>query len=189
LDPDLGDEASAGLPDWKATVTSPDGSTAWTAVYDNCDGLALTAAFESKGGGERRDVPLPIAAPLGDRCSAGRPALVPATPVAWGNAGLQALVDGEPVLISPDLARASIMAGFIDEPPTVGAPRSPDGKAYVVPTEVGFVVQSQAGVRLLRASELEGAYGEQEHCVVSNDTTHVACVHLGGAWAGTWDAP
>jgi hypothetical protein len=109
--------------------------------------------------------------------------------VAWGASGLEGIVDGEPLLISPDLTHASLLAGFVDQPTTPGAPRSPDGKAYVVPTEAGLVVQSDAGVRLLRASELDGTYGEQEHCVVSSDTTHVACLHVGSVWAGTWDAP
>lgn len=189
LDADLGDEALSGSADWKASVTSPDGAMTWVAVNDNCDGLALRAAFEPKAGGDRREVPLPLAGPLGDRCAAGRAGLVRGSPVAWGPRGLEAVVDGELVLISPDLTQASLLADFVDQPATPGAPRSPDGKAYVVPTEVGFVVQSETGVRLLRASELDGTYGEQEQCVVSNDTTHVACVHLGSVWAGTWDAP
>jgi hypothetical protein len=189
LDADLGDEASSGSVDWKPSVTSPDGTMTWVAVNDDCDGLALRAAFEPKAGGDRREVALPLGAPLGDRCPGGRAGLVQGLPVAWGPRGLEAIVDGELVLISPDLTQASLLAGFVDEPATLGAPRSPDGKAYVVPTEVGFLVQSEAGTRLLRASELDGTYGEQEHCVVSNDTTHVACVHLGLAWAGTWDAP
>ena len=189
LDPDLGDEASAGSSDWKPAVTSPDGATSWIATYDNCDGLSLRAAFELKPAGDRREVPLPIGPPLGDRCGAGRAGLARAFPVAWGQSGLEAIVDGQPVLISSDLAHASLLAGFIDQPPTPGAPRSPDGKVYVVATEVGFVVQSEAEVRLLRASELDGAYDDQEHCVVSSDSTHVACVHGGAAWVGTWDAP
>ncbi len=189
LDPDLGDEGSAGAADWKASVTSPDGAMTWIAVNDNCDGLALRAAFDAKAGGDHREVALPLGAPFSDRCLAGRAALVQALPVAWGSNGLEAIVDGEPLLVSPDLTHASLLAGFVDQPPTPGAPRSPDGKAYVVPTEAGFVVQSDAGVRLFRASELDGTYGEQEHCVVSNDTTHVACIHAGSVWAGTWDAP
>jgi hypothetical protein len=189
LDPDLGDESAAGVADWKAAVTSPDGALTWLAVYDPCDGLALRAAFELKSGGDRREVALPLGAPLGDRCAAGRPGLVQALPVAWGPSGLEGIVDGEPLLISPDLSHASLLAGFVDQPSTPGAPRSPDGKAYVVPTEAGLVVQSDAGVRLLRASELDGTYGEQEHCAVSSDTTHVACLHVGSVWAGTWDAP
>jgi hypothetical protein len=189
LDADLGDEASSGSADWKASVTSPDGAVTWVAVNDNCDGLALRAAFEAKAGGDRREVALPLGGPLGDRCAAGRAGLVQGLPVAWGPRGLEAIVDGDLVLISPDLTRASLLAAFVDQPPAPGAPRSPDGKAYVVATEVGFLVQREAGMRLLRASELDGTYGEQEHCVVSNDTTHVACVQLGSAWAGTWDAP
>lgn len=189
LDPDLGDEASAGSREWKPSVTSPDGSMTWIAAYDNCDGLSLRAAFEVKPGGDRRETPIPVDPPLGDRCGGGRVALARALPIAWGPSGLEAIVDGQPILIASDLTHASLLEGFVDQPPTPGGPRSPDGNVYVVPTEVGFVVQGEARVRLLRASELDGTYGDQEHCVVSSDATHVACVHAGAAWVGTWDAP
>jgi hypothetical protein len=188
LDPDLGDESSAGVAEWKSSVTSPDGALTWLAVYDRCDGLPLRASFEPVSGGDRRDVLLPVQAPLGDRCEGGRDALVQAQPIAWAGGGLEAIVDEELVLIAPDLSRASLQAAFLNQPSTLGAPRSPDGKAYVVPTEVGFLVQSEGAARLLRASELDATYAEQHHCVVSSDTTHVACVRAGAAWVGTWDA-
>jgi hypothetical protein len=188
LDPDLGDEAAAGVPDWKSKVTSPDGAITWTAAYDNCDDLPLRASFEGRGGADRRETRLPFET-LDDRCTASRAGLVSVLPVAWGDRGLEAIVDGQPLLIMPDLIHASPLAGFVGQPPTPGSPRSPDGKTYVIPTDVGFVVQGEAGSRLLRASELDNSYMEQEHCVVSNDATHVACVHLGAVWVGTWDAP
>jgi len=188
LDPDLGDEAAAGVADWKPSVTSPDGAMLWTAVDDPCDGLPLRATFGVAG--DHHDVPLPVQAPLGSRCDGGRASLVPAWPVAWGSSGLEAIVDGDLVLISPDMTRASLIGGFLNQqPPALGAPRSPDGKAYVVASEVGFLVQGEGGARLLRAAELDGTYAEQHHCVVSSDTTHVACVRAGAAWVGTWDAP
>lgn len=109
-------------------------------------------------------------------------------PIGWGPRGLEALVEGELVLIAPDLSNATVLAALIEEPPASGSPRSPDGKTFVVPTAFGFLVREGARARLLRASELEGTYGEQHDCVVSSDSTHVACVRAGRVWVGTWDA-
>jgi hypothetical protein len=188
FDPDLGDEAAAGVADWKPNVTSPDGSTTWIAAYDDCTGLPLRATFETAGD-QRRDVLLPVAPPLGNRCGGAKSTLVAALPMAWGRSGLEAIVDGEAVLIAPDLGGASLLTSFIGQPPVPGAPRSPSGRAYVIACQAGLLVQNESGARLLRASELDGAYTEEHDCVVSDDTTHVACVRAGGVWAGTWDAP
>ena len=70
---------------------------------------------------------------------------------------------------------------------TRARPGHPDSKTVVVPTSLGFIVQGASRTRILRASELDGTYGEQHDCAVSNDTTHVACVRGGRAWVGTWD--
>jgi hypothetical protein len=98
-------------------------------------------------------------------------------------------VEGEPLLVSPDLARASGLAAFLDQTWTPGSPRSPDGKTYVVPTPAGLLVRGPAGSRLLRATELDGSYGEQVGCAVSADGTHAACVRDGKAWVGAWPPP
>jgi hypothetical protein len=102
---------------------------------------------------------------------------------------LEAIVDGEPILVSSDLTRASLLAAFLGQPMRPGAPRSPDGKTYVLPTDVGFIARGQGRSRWLRGSELDGTFAEQRDCAISNDTTHVACVRAGRAWVGTWDAP
>jgi hypothetical protein len=189
VDPDLGDESSAGTPDWPSAVTSPDGGLRWTDAFDPCDGLPLRATFELASGSDDRDIALPVPAPPSARCAGGHGAPVRVNPVAWGPRGLEAFVETEPVFISNDLSQATPVAAFLDQPPVAGAPRSPDGKRLVVPSGFGFVVRGGARARVLRASELDGTYGDQRECVVSSDETHVGCVREGRAWVGTWDAP
>jgi hypothetical protein len=188
VDPDAGDEASAeGAADWKPAVTSPDGAMRWIEAYDPCDGVSLRATFAS--GDDMRDVALPVLPPLGDRCAGSRGAPARVAPIAWGPAGLEAVVDDELLLISPDLARASPLAAWIDEPASRGGPLAPDGRTLVIPTAAGLLARGPSRVRLLRAPELEGTYAEQRECAVSTDGTHVACVHAGRAWVGAWDPP
>jgi hypothetical protein len=188
VDPAAGDEASADdVPAWPAAVVSPDASLRWIETYDACDGVALHATFAS--GDDMRDVALPVPPPLGDRCSGSRGAPARAFPVAWGPGGLEAVVDGEPVLVTPESNRASLLAAALDSPTRLGAPRSPDGKTLVVATSVGLLVRGTGKPRLLRAAELDGTWSEQRDCVVSNDEAHAACVHAGKAWVGTWDVP
>jgi hypothetical protein len=187
LDPDQGDEAAANVPDWPVAVSSPDGVRKWIDAYDPCDGLPVHALFEMTNGENGRDVLLPVMPALGGRCVGSRSSPVRAIPIAWGPGGLEAIVEGQPVLVSPDLGSASLLASFLDQPQAPGAPRSPDGKAYVISTEAGLLVRREGRSRLLRGSELDATYGDQHDCTVSNDTTHVACVHAGQAWVGTWD--
>jgi hypothetical protein len=188
VDPDQGDEATASdAADWKAPVTSPDGAFRWIETYDPCDGLPLRATFAPASGDDMRDLALPVVPPLGGRCAGSRGAPARALAVAWGTAGLEAIVEGQPVLVASDLSRASALATFLDQSVTMGAPRSPDGRTYVVPTNAGLVVRGPGKARLLRAAELDGTYADQHDCVVSNDATHVACVRAGKAWVGAWE--
>ena len=187
VDPDLGDEAASGGADWETRVTSPDGAFHWIEAYDPCDGSPLRATFELASGSDDRDVPLPVPPPLAGRCAGSRGAPAKVQPIAWGQGGLEAIVGGTLIVVSSDLSHASLLAGWLDAPSNPGAPRSPDSKTVVVPTSLGFIVQGASRTRILRASELDGTYGEQHDCAVSNDTTHVACVRGGRAWVGTWD--
>ena len=102
------------------------------------------------------DVALPVAPAPGGRCTGSRGALAQAIPVAWGPGGLEAIVEGEPVLVSPDLARASGLAAFLDQAWTPGSPRAPDGKTYVVPTPAGLLVRGPAGVLVLPGAWASG---------------------------------
>jgi hypothetical protein len=188
VDPEAGDEAAAdGVAAWKPAVSSPDGSARWIESYDACDGVALRATFEVAD--DVRDVGLPVAPPLGVRCAGSRGAPARQLAVAWGAGGLEAIVDGVPVLVAPDLAHASTLAAFLGGPAAQGSPRSPDGKVVVVPASVGLVVRGPSRTRLLVAPELDGTYGEQRDCTVADDGAHVACVRGGKAWVGAWDAP
>ncbi len=189
VDPEAGDEAAAeSAADWKSGVSSPDGSMRWIEAYDPCDGVAVHATFAGRD--DLRDVALPVLPPLGDRCAGSRGAPVRSLPIAWPAVGLEAIVDGEPLLVSTDLGRASELGSLVDLHGGRGAPVSPDGRTLVVPTGVGLLVRSlDARARLLRAPELDGTYADQRDCTVSNDATHVACVHAGKAWVGTWEGP
>ena len=102
---------------------------------------------------------------------------------------LEAIVEGQPLLVSPETSRASLLAALLDSPAVKGAPRSPDGKVLVASTSVGLLVRNASRARLLRAPELDGTWAEQRDCAVSNDATHVACVRAGKVWVGAWDAP
>jgi hypothetical protein len=186
VDPEPGDEVDAPGVDWRSTVASPDGTDVWIEAYDPCDGLSLRATFATSDGDELREVALPVHPALNGRCMGSRGAAAGVVPVAWGPAGLEAIVDGEPVLVSSDLTHASSLALFLDQPSRPGAPRSPDGKTYVVATRAGIIVRGPAGAHILRAKALEGTYSEQEGCVVSDDAQHVACVRYGKAWVGAW---
>jgi hypothetical protein len=155
--------------------------------YDACDGLALHATFGAGEGAQVRDVALPVPPSPGAKCehpgARGEPA--PTLPVAWGPRGLEAIVAGEPVLIAPDLSRATPSLAPLDQPVTLGAPRSPSGKVSVVPTSMGILVRGTRS-RLLRAKELDGGYVELRDCAVSDDGARVACVRGGRAFVGVW---
>jgi hypothetical protein len=186
VDPDAGDEAAADDERaWPAAVLSLDGALRWIETYDACDGVALHATFEAND--DVRDVALPIAPPLGDRCAGSRGAQARALPIAWGPGGLEAIVEGQPVLVTPEAGRGSALAAFLDSPAARGSPRSPDGKLLVVPTPAGLVERGAARARLLRAPELDGTWGDQRDCAVSQDGSHAACVRGSRAWVGAWE--
>jgi len=190
VDPDAGDEAGAdGVSSWPSGVVSIDGGMRWIETYDPCDGVALRASFAPSSGDDLHDVALPVAPPLGNRCSGSRGAPARALAVAWGPRGLEAIVEGEPLLVAPDLSRATLLPAPLDSPALLGSPRSPDGKSLVVPTSVGLMVRGSPRSRLLRARDLEGSYAQLRDCTVSNDATHVACVRGDRAFVGQWDAP
>jgi hypothetical protein len=201
VEPELGDESDAdGVSTWPSAVASPDGSMRWIEAYDPCDAFALRATFAPTGEeGDMRDLPVPVPPPLASKCAKKGDA-AQAIAFAWGTRGLEAVIGGEPVLVAPDLSRASPLPGFMDQPSQPGAPRSPNGRLMVVATSQGLLVRSArsdaagraqdaAGKpHLLRAKSLDGAYTVQTDCAVSNDGTRVACVQGGRAWVGLWDA-
>jgi hypothetical protein len=161
----------------------------WIETYDPCDGMALRASFAPSSGDDLHDVALPVAPPLGNRCSGSRGAPARAQPIAWGPRGLEAVVEDELLLVASDLSVATLLPAPLDSPAVPGAPRSPDGRSMVLATSNGLIVRGSTRSRLLRATELDGSYGQLRDCAVSNDGTHLACVRADKAWVGTWDAP
>ncbi len=188
VDPEAGDEVQAtGVADWKPAVTSPDGALRYTDTYDPCAASGLRAVLACTGSDCVREVALPVMPPLGGHCTGARGASVRALPIAWGPGGLEALIDGEFIWVSPDLSRATTLPAPLGQPAVQGSPRSPGGNALVVATGAGLFVRGARRARLLRASELDGTYLDQRDCVVSNDEEHVACVRAGAAWVGAWN--
>jgi hypothetical protein len=187
VNPENGDEAAAeDVAVWPSAVTSPDLATRWTDVVDPCDGSPLHAKFTSGPHEDGADVALPVPAPLGAGCSLGRKTEFRLVPISWDPTGLQALVDGVPVLVYANLTGASPLNAFVDSPARRGTPRSPDGSALVVATGSGLVVRAGGRDRVFRAPELDGTYEEQQDCTVSNDQVHVACIQAGKVWVGIW---
>jgi hypothetical protein len=186
VDPVQGDEADAsGVAKWRPEVLSPDGARRFLDVYDGCDGFALRATVASTAGNDVRDVALPVEPRIGPRCEGARGLAVRGLPIAWGPLGLETIAKGVPVLLSPDLTRAVPLESPLGQPVTPGAPRSPDGRTLVVPTQEGILVTG-ARSRLLRAKELEGAYSELYDCAASDDASRVACIRGGRAFVGVW---
>lgn len=180
VDPDRGDEADASdITPWPLAVSSPDGSERLARVYDPCDGIALHASFGAQGD---VDVPLPIDPRLGARCN-GKPQLVPVVPLAWGQGGLEMVVKGEPILVAQH--RASALRAALGQVTPHGSARSPDGKTFAFPTSLGVLVVG-ARARILRAPDVDGTYTDLRDCTVSDDATHVACVHAGKAWVAAF---
>lgn len=186
VDPVTGDEADAlDVRPWELGVTSPDGARRLLEAYDACDGVALHATLGPGTVQDLVDVALPIAPPLGaSRCAGAKGEPVPATALAWGPGGLEAVLAGEPTLVT-DAGRASALHALLGQPYTLGAPRSPDGKTVVVPAGSGLVVWGPRN-RLLRAKELDGAYADQRDCAISDDATRAACVRAGRVWVGVF---
>ncbi|WP_394838161.1 hypothetical protein LVJ94_14745 [Pendulispora rubella] len=190
VDPVQGDEAEAGdVRTWSSRVVSPDGTYRFIEAYSACDGVALHATLAPTADADFHDIALPVAPPLSARCAAGKGEPAPVIPIAWGAAGLEAIVAGEPILVAADYARASALSVPLDQQGPPGSPRSPNGKTLAVPTPQGIVVRAAGKTRLFRAKELEGGYGELRDCTVSDDGARVACVRGGRAFVGVWDAP
>jgi hypothetical protein len=195
VDPAHGDEAdAAGELAWSTRVTSPDGAFALEGAFSPCRGGALEVsiaagdAAHAEGGADATIIPVPVEASIGPRCRSGGREPVAAAPIAWGLGGLELLVAGEPVVVTPATARATPLVQLSAAPVKPGSPRSPDGATLVTPTSQGLLVRG-VRARLLRAKELDHGYGELRDCAVSDDATRVACVRGGVAFVGIWPAP
>lgn len=182
VEPMSGQEAVAeGERPWPAQVQSPDGWL-WRDAFDPCDGLSLRATFTVPGG-EPREILLPVEPSLAP--CAGRPS-VRAVAYAWTPRGLLAWVGGVPLSFAPDFKHALPVTAFGEALPTRGAPRSPNGRVFALPTVEGVLVRGDK-TRLFRAEEWEGVYADLKDCTVSDDGSRVACVKAGRAMVGVWE--
>jgi hypothetical protein len=185
-----------GIPTWPSAVTSVEGSTRWLGLYDGCDGTSLRIRFggpndpafvvapQGAPSPGARDLAVPVPPPIPSRCVPGAPAVkFDAVPVAWGSAGLEAWMAGEPVAVSPDLSTAKPLGelGSLGQPVHAGSPRSPDGRSIVIGTKLGALVRAGKGWQLWRPADLEGAYAyaDLRGCAVANEARAVACVRDG----------
>jgi hypothetical protein len=187
VDPDQGDESDASdQKTWGQAVVSPDGSQRFTEAFEPCDGGPLHATFASTADGtsDTTDILLPIASHTLSRCTNAKGTAAPVVPLASGNGGLEAIVAGEPILVTA--GHASRLVAALGQPTPRGSARSPDGKTLAYATSLGILVQGPTKSRLLRATTLDGTYGEQRDCTASDDGTHVACVRAGRAWVATF---
>lgn len=184
VDPDSGDESDAkDVAPWAMSVVSPDGSLRFAEAYNPCDGVALHATLVPTADADLVDVPLPLVPGLGGRCS-GKGEPMTAIPLAWGASGLEAVIAGEPVLVTVG-GKASALRALLGQPFTHGSPRSPDGKSWAIATSQGVLVRGTKTFRV-KSKDLDGSYLEQRDCTVANDGTKVGCVRAGRAWVATF---
>jgi hypothetical protein len=176
VDPESAEEAETDVAPWKTQVISPDGAMRWIEAYNACDGVALRATFQPLKEGEMKDVALPVPSPFGLKCNTARGERATVIPIAWGPRGIEAVVSGEPLLIAPDLSRATPLAALLDQPYQMGSPRSPSGKVLAVATSLGILVRGPKSA-LVRSPDLDNA----GQCAPADDGTRVACIKGGRA--------
>jgi hypothetical protein len=176
-------------------VTSPDGAARWVGASAGCD-EGFVKATRSARGADDAVLELQVPRSPGRRCSftgGHRPGHVVEArelqilPLAWDDSGLAVMLEGQPLVVANDFARAAPLAAWDALPRTPGSPRSPDGKTIVLPFAEGLLVRGAAHPYLFRARDLDGQYTDQHDCTVSDDGAHVACVRGQRAWVGTWD--
>ena len=61
--------------------------------------------------------------------------------------------------------------------------------AVVVPTALGIWAWNGTKARLLRAPALDGTYGQQRDCAISEDGARAACISGGRAWVAQFPSP
>ncbi|MBX3223096.1 MAG: hypothetical protein KF795_21465 [Labilithrix sp.] len=178
VDPETGEGEPADMVAWKDEVLSPDGKSRWLEAYHACEGVALRATFAPTGDGEMVDVVLPVPPRLGKSCSGGRGEPAPAVPIAWGPRGLEAIVAGQPLLITTEPPQASALTSFTDEIPPPGSPRSHGTKTLALARPTGILVRGRTSPdrwSMVRSSDLE-PYADVRRCTIDDTGAHLACV-------------
>lgn len=184
------DEEATGVAPWPLQVIAPNQKSRWLEAYHACEGVAYRATFVSMAGdADLRDVLLPVVPPLGLKCTGSRGEPAVSLPLAWSSRGLEAMINGQAILLQPDTSQATLLATLLDEPPSLGSARSPNGKVMAIPSRTGIIVrQSNGKVTRFRAPELE-PYEDVRQCTISDDATHLACNRKGKLVVATYDAP
>lgn len=158
---------------WSDKVVTKDGALRLIEVYDPCDGGRLRATLAPTGAGEPREVPLPLDADFGTRCTRRGPD-ISVVALGEGPRGLDVLVQGRRFLLplrgGPALASGAYKSAVEGAIP--GGAASPDGKVIVVPQASGLLVVSVGKPAVFH----DGTSGALSQCVVSDNATHAACV-------------
>jgi len=158
---------------WSDKIVTKDGALRLIEVYDPCDGGRLRATLAPTGAGEPREVPLPLDADFGTRCTRRGPD-VSVVALGEGPRGLDVLVQGRRFLLplrgGPALASGAYKSAVEGVIP--GGAASPDGKIIVVPQSSGLLVVSVGKPAVFH----DGAVGALSQCAVSDNATHAACV-------------
>ncbi|MCA9584362.1 MAG: hypothetical protein KC657_03290 [Myxococcales bacterium] len=171
FDPAFGEVPAADVAAWPSEVLSPDGRMRWLEAYDACDGALVHATLAASEEGDVRDVLLPVAARRTRCTSRGEP--VRATPLGWGEGGLAAWVDGEPVLLRA-AGPGATLSSVAGQPAPRGSPRAPGGASVAMITSRGVLVGPSKPF-VVTAPALE-PYDTLGVCTVSDDRAALACV-------------
>lgn len=172
-------EVESPTPAWPQAVLSPGDGARLVEVYDACRGGPPRATFapaEDGDAGDPRELVVPAPVALAPPCRATRGEPVPVAPLAWGPKGLEAFVAGEPVLFEAGLARAVALDALLDQPPSRGSARSPDGRWAAVGTELGVVVAGPGGARRIQSASEPSLARRLVACAVNDGGTYVACL-------------
>jgi hypothetical protein len=159
-------DASEEVDPWALTVLSPQGERLMGVAYP-CDRQTVTL-LASSDSGAAAPIATSLLAPRPGSCGgSGKIAELPLRPIAWGIAGLRALLGGTEVG-SPS-----------SESIPLGSARSRNAEHAVIATELGLLVLHKSSAELWRIDN-PGAHRLQE-CVIDDSASHVACVDKGRA--------
>ncbi|HEY2408608.1 MAG TPA: hypothetical protein VGI10_21530 [Polyangiaceae bacterium] len=166
LDPD------AGTPLWPLDVTSGTGSKL-VGVAHACDRSELLLLVNSAAGTPEPPIATSLLAARPASCAGHGTGPMPAlAPLGFEGPSPTLLVAGAPV------GTADLKA--LPPLPSLGAPRSPDGRLLVVPTSLGVFVGGERKELWRIGKVKDHSDATKLHdCVVQNDAKSVACVEAG----------
>jgi len=151
----------AGVSRWPLEVTG--GGARWIGVGLPCERAELELLFSGA-------VPVPtrLLAPRPGTCRGGASATPALSPLSFQGSALEAIVAGS--LVGP----VKSLGEAVLRPEQPGAPRSPDGRALIVPTPLGLLVTHEQGAELWQGAAL-GDPRTLGDCVIANQKERAAC--------------